>query len=714
MRLMIVALLLALMLIPNIAQADSKYDINFDVKPSLDHVCLYLEITNKQLFDDNFPFKTILNNTGIDVDKVTSRLWEYQYLSKYKMLCDNCTIKECWEDYPNGTKAGCNELPITSCNLCGSHVVQINKWEWVEKTFVSGIKDITNNEIRNSFDSISITNTETKKYKLCYYFNEIPKTFGSHGTIAIDIKDNIYYDLTNSSWWNISYNFRYRIIANATIPTQAININGSNNPNIWTQNKSEPIYLYCTTPNCDSGNIAIANTTSELDWENGTSRTGLNPRYVFTKNSFARLHFDSNDSLAYDSDLNNNTFQLLGSPIKTDYSIFGKALDLNGVNQQAYYDGMQGSGNMSVCFWLYPKQFASNQIVGKQTGTTPATIEWYINIEGFNETRHGYQFVVSSGSSTHCIVRRNNFPANIAPLYFYQWNHICMIRNDTGCYGFINGELDGINISDLSGSPRVATDRIRIGARHDGRYVNGTYDEFIYVNYSMGNSEIRTLFQSRNFTMGIIENYDIDPPIINFVPPTIINGITTLRDTFINLTLNETGKNCLLEWEYVNETMNGSGFIFYANKTGLSNGNYTFSAYCIDNQDNLGFNGTYWVIINYTAPPIPPIAPTNVSLTCDICKDLPIKRISCFGNYKVTLRERTSCSANGCFVSNQTDVLYCAYGCEDNLTSIGADCIPTTFETFYTGWGLFLIALVALLFIAFKLKQKKRKNQRFI
>lgn len=53
----------------------------------------------------------------------------------------------------------------------------------------------------------------------------------------------------------------------------------------------------------------------------------------------------------------------------------------------------------------------------------------------------------------------------------------------------------------------------------------------------------------------------------------------------------------------------------------------------------------------------------------------------------------------------------CPFGCVENVTRYGADCIPTEFELFYTGWGSFIIALMGLLFLAFLLKRKKKKSK---
>ncbi len=100
-----------------------------------------------------------------------------------------------------------------------------------------------------------------------------------------------------------------------------------------------------------------------------------------------------------------------------------------------------------------------------------------------------------------------------------------------------------------------------------------------------------------------------DVPIITFVPPTPADGATVTTDyVFINTTItdNDGIAQALLEWNGVNETMLSSGNIFYKNKTGLSNGAYTYRVYAQDGEGNWNSSETRTVTVNKTY------------ITCDI------------------------------------------------------------------------------------------------
>lgn len=95
-----------------------------------------------------------------------------------------------------------------------------------------------------------------------------------------------------------------------------------------------------------------------------------------------------------------------------------------------------------------------------------------------------------------------------------------------------------------------------------------------------------------NYT--IIIGADIIPPSIDFIPPTPSNNsIVNISQVFINVSLGETAKIILLEWDGVNETMNISApKTYFVNKTNLELGTYEYRVFASDNQDNLNVSET--------------------------------------------------------------------------------------------------------------------------
>lgn len=131
-----------------------------------------------------------------------------------------------------------------------------------------------------------------------------------------------------------------------------------------------------------------------------------------------------------------------------------------------------------------------------------------------------------------------------------------------------------------------------------------------------------------NFTT--LQNNDTQPPSITFIAPTPANGTTTnVSYAFINTTItdNVAVSTALLEWNGTNESMDfGGGDNWYKNKTGISDGTYTYKVWANDTANNWNYsetrtltvstvNDTVPPTINYTIYPKVVINSTNVSLT---------------------------------------------------------------------------------------------------
>ncbi|MBN2330667.1 MAG: right-handed parallel beta-helix repeat-containing protein, partial [Candidatus Aenigmarchaeota archaeon] len=127
----------------------------------------------------------------------------------------------------------------------------------------------------------------------------------------------------------------------------------------------------------------------------------------------------------------------------------------------------------------------------------------------------------------------------------------------------------------------------------------------LYVNDSSGTYDNHT-DTGINFTGNmqidvVMQPHSIAPPDIAFVAPTDIDTTVDRNYTYVNVTLSEPG-SCLLEWNGTNGSMSGSGVNHYENKTNLTNGNYTYTAWCNDTSGNLNKSGIRWVYTNWTLP----------------------------------------------------------------------------------------------------------------
>jgi len=106
----------------------------------------------------------------------------------------------------------------------------------------------------------------------------------------------------------------------------------------------------------------------------------------------------------------------------------------------------------------------------------------------------------------------------------------------------------------------------------------------------------------------------LTPPVLDFVGPTPDNGSTVTSDhMLINVTSDRTLDEVLLEWNGVNETMQGSGYNWYTNKTGLTSGEYTFmvtghDAFNLTNQTETRtvYRGNLGPVVSFTYSPTEP------------------------------------------------------------------------------------------------------------
>ena len=92
-------------------------------------------------------------------------------------------------------------------------------------------------------------------------------------------------------------------------------------------------------------------------------------------------------------------------------------------------------------------------------------------------------------------------------------------------------------------------------------------------------------FSRINIFAAIISLDDVAPQL-SYAAPTPANNSASGSSVTINITVSETLPSATLQWNNINETMNGSGTNFYVTKTGLAAGNYTYLVYGTDYANN--------------------------------------------------------------------------------------------------------------------------------
>jgi hypothetical protein len=126
---------------------------------------------------------------------------------------------------------------------------------------------------------------------------------------------------------------------------------------------------------------------------------------------------------------------------------------------------------------------------------------------------------------------------------------------------------------------------------------DGTYAWNVQCNDTATN----TAFNNTNYTI----NIDTTNPNIHYNPNTHKNNTWYSQNhIFINITANDNNKDTVtLEWNGINETFNNNqNNLYWENKTGLTDGNYTIRAYINDTAQNENHTTTRQIYLDTTKP----------------------------------------------------------------------------------------------------------------
>lgn len=213
------------------------YTVTFEEQPGLDHVCFIITVDNPSDAELAAAPKFILNNTNVDIGKVTTKFWKETTEMRQVLHCSSCEVESCSEDNQTQEQT-CNNVTVTGCSECGSWTEDVPRKAWEGKSL-----DVTEKtqlpekkELKDTFESLSVAKSESEKYKLCYYFNDIPRNPQtgmpeSYGYMYLDINGKLNFDFENSSWWNDSWLYSQTITLSGSRPENysvPINLTDSN------------------------------------------------------------------------------------------------------------------------------------------------------------------------------------------------------------------------------------------------------------------------------------------------------------------------------------------------------------------------------------------------------------------------------------------------------------------------------------------------------
>ncbi|MBU4300638.1 LamG domain-containing protein [archaeon] len=363
------------------------------------------------------------------------------------------------------------------------------------------------------------------------------------------------------------------------------------------------------------------NFTTILNNEFPTNTTGLVGWWKFNRNS------GENDTLAIDwsGNGNNGTINNTNPGIDnctgncsgwTTNGKFGNAIRFDGVNDyvQTPSFALSSTDNTTTFeFWSKGINQTGHQTFISHGEYIDGTIRIHRPSNGNN-----LAFEYSNGTTSYKVVSTTN--------YFQGFNSSWLFTTISVDYNnrIVTFYRNGVLFSNSSVSePMIfpATNRVKYIGSHNPilYFFNGSIDEVRIYNRSLSATEVyndyalssgqHNITISANDSSGNInttlKQFTIDSaaPVINFTNPTPNNEILNQNWAFINATSDETLIGVVLEWDGINETMQGSGINFYKNKTWLS-GNYTFKVYGTDTLGNINVSETRWVYANSTISPV--------------------------------------------------------------------------------------------------------------
>lgn len=167
------AMLLVLMNV-SAAPGSEQFNVTFTAESDLLWACVNVSIQELKNENTDFPFKTILNDTNINSSLAEVSLYEWKPMTVSVSVCNDCTV-----EFPNCTSVEnetvCqpyNASLYSSCQYCGWRTEEQKIEDWLPRNLVDHTED--GSELRNQFEEVHIGKLETKLFRICYSYSEVP------------------------------------------------------------------------------------------------------------------------------------------------------------------------------------------------------------------------------------------------------------------------------------------------------------------------------------------------------------------------------------------------------------------------------------------------------------------------------------------------------------------------------------------------------------
>lgn len=421
--------------------------------------------------------------------------------------------------------------------------------------------------------------------------------------------------------------------------------NAVNSSSLWINRLPRISYDSSTVADSSTVRSSVLVNVTVNDEDNTTTIVDWNRSLVLW------MRMDNHNSTHVFDNSSYNNHGNITRPAFTQDGKFGKAVDFNGVNDSINIPPFKFGEAFTISVWSKSKNYdAYGSLVNKKSANARENVQFlYVN----NDT----YFRVYSTDNVYIGRIANNTRS-------LDWIHFVVTYNGSGTNSSIKIYKNTIQVDDsdtAAGDFTVFNDSllpIEIGTQNSREIVtsfNGTIDEVMIFNRVLSSDEILSLYNSshyeHNFTDLVGGSYtfsaysqdlagqvnqteersvtvDANPNGVAFVGPTESNGThkntnyievnvsITSADDFLNLTFDFNGAISSFQNGSDNITNYGNTIkSFWINKTGLSDGVYTFNITVYDVLLNANSTENRKITIDSSLPTATCVSPNDDNST---------------------------------------------------------------------------------------------------